>query len=413
MRNFFNKYGYVLVIASFLLLLFMQLHNVVQYPFNKSFDSGGHLEYIEYLKSEKRIPLAPEGWELYQPPLYYFLLLVFGADSAIKPLSFIIWILFGLISYKTLQYFHKSPRKNFALVILLYALPVFIYSSLQVGNEFFSAFMISLTLFYYAKNQKSLYKNYKQQLILGLLMGLSILSKATGLVLVFSIFFHMILTDKTVFKIKINTVMRIVGILIFVGGWYYIRNWILLGNAFATSVDYEWFVIHQLPGYRDIKFFTTFSGFFNLDLYLSHWYSLWSGLYYSWFYDAHNSVLPIVSFSKIGVLTVIYSIPLFVLSLKGLFRLFKKPRLSIFPIYSAFLMFSLILYNIKLPYYSTVKSMFLLSLVIPYLLGISTEIHRAKIKNTYLYLYVFFLSVFIFKQFWVNPSWYSHLISYL
>ncbi len=43
-------------------------------PFTvRSYDADGHLEYIRYMSEHRSIPLIREGWQYYQPPLYYAL----------------------------------------------------------------------------------------------------------------------------------------------------------------------------------------------------------------------------------------------------------------------------------------------------------------------------------------------------
>src|SRR6185295_17602928 len=34
---------------------------------------SSHLEYIQYILERGALPLAHEGWEMYQPPLYYLM----------------------------------------------------------------------------------------------------------------------------------------------------------------------------------------------------------------------------------------------------------------------------------------------------------------------------------------------------
>ncbi|MGB8226788.1 MAG: hypothetical protein WCE45_08020, partial [Sedimentisphaerales bacterium] len=38
---------------------------------NMGFDINGHIHYVQYLLDNKSVPLANEGWEAYQPPLFY------------------------------------------------------------------------------------------------------------------------------------------------------------------------------------------------------------------------------------------------------------------------------------------------------------------------------------------------------
>ena len=48
-------------------------NNLRQLPPELGFDRDGHLYYIDYILQKKALPLADEGWQTYQPPLYYLL----------------------------------------------------------------------------------------------------------------------------------------------------------------------------------------------------------------------------------------------------------------------------------------------------------------------------------------------------
>ena len=62
-----------LLTASLLWLLLIS-HNALSVPpFAAGFDAPWHLKYILYIQlhSYQSLPLADEGWEMHQPPLYY------------------------------------------------------------------------------------------------------------------------------------------------------------------------------------------------------------------------------------------------------------------------------------------------------------------------------------------------------
>ena len=42
-------------------------------PETTGFDAQGHLDYIRYVLEQSAIPVANEGWQMYQPPLFYVL----------------------------------------------------------------------------------------------------------------------------------------------------------------------------------------------------------------------------------------------------------------------------------------------------------------------------------------------------
>ena len=61
----------LLVFAGLWLLLFW--NNARLLPFHAGFDSKEHLNYISYIQQHRALPLPNEGWEMYQPPLYYLI----------------------------------------------------------------------------------------------------------------------------------------------------------------------------------------------------------------------------------------------------------------------------------------------------------------------------------------------------
>jgi hypothetical protein len=61
----------LLVVAGVWLLLFW--NNVQLLPFHAGFDAKEHLKYVNYIQEHRALPLPNEGWEMYQPPLYYLI----------------------------------------------------------------------------------------------------------------------------------------------------------------------------------------------------------------------------------------------------------------------------------------------------------------------------------------------------
>jgi hypothetical protein len=60
----------VVIILSWIALF---SNNVPQIAAPFGFDRAGHQQYIDYVLSKKALPLADEGWQMYQPPLFYVL----------------------------------------------------------------------------------------------------------------------------------------------------------------------------------------------------------------------------------------------------------------------------------------------------------------------------------------------------
>src|SRR6202008_4280788 len=61
----------LLLLVGVWLLLFWNNNRLL--PFHRGFDSKEHLNYISYIQQHRSLPLPTEGWEMYQPPLYYLI----------------------------------------------------------------------------------------------------------------------------------------------------------------------------------------------------------------------------------------------------------------------------------------------------------------------------------------------------
>lgn len=402
-----TKIIFLLSFISIVGLVVLQLHNLQLFPVNRGFDALNHIEYINYLKVNKHIPLPNEGWELHQAPLYYLIASTLPTIMSVKLIGFIGYIILSLLTF----FFTNKLLKNIFIAlwasIIALSLPVIIYISLPISNEFFSAVMISAVLIWYVLKKKD--KTLKSRIFLGALLGLSILSKATALILVFSIVVDMVMDYKSNIPKLLKALTPILIVTIVIGGWFYIRNTIIFQNPIVASVDFAKYHISQPPGYRDIQFFTDISGFFKFDLFKAHFYSLWAGTYFTWFFDGHNIVFPVQPFSKIGNLLVILSLPIFGLFLSGYIKALKNINSinRILLLYPLLLFLSYILYNFKLPFYSTVKGAFIVSSIVPFIYFLTYALEPLRKFYLLISFYLFVYSLLIIKAFWIIPGWYN------
>ena len=176
-----NKIPFMVMIASIFIIALLQSHNVALHPIIRGFDATGHIEYIQYLRDYTRIPLPYEGWELYQPPLYYVVATIIGNLRLVKIVGIIAWTVLLLTSY---IFFKKVIRDTFIAVsgvCIVSFLPVVLYLTPSISNEFFSAVFISIAMAYYVLHRKL--SSLKEQSLLGILLGLSLLAKSTAIIL--------------------------------------------------------------------------------------------------------------------------------------------------------------------------------------------------------------------------------------
>ncbi len=147
-----------------------------------------------------------------------------------------------------------------------------------------------------------------------------------------------------------------------------------------------------------------------MDLFRAHWYSLIPGTYFSFFYDGHNAIIPVQSYSLAGILLVLASLPFMALIGMGFVRSvknFRKEEARVFVIYVVLLLAAYIAYNFKLPFYSTVKGAFVASLALPlgYFMITALRQFPQKIQQIFV-VYQCAYVVLIIKNFWILPHWF-------
>src|SRR5207249_4305663 len=145
----------LLILAGLWLLLFWNNSRLL--PFHAGFDAKEHLKYINYIQEHRALPLANEGWEMYQPPLYY--LIAAASLSACKlsindPASILLLRLIGaflgiaqfIFVFLSLRLLF-SARTAFVGLLLAAFLPMHVYLAQYVTNEMLAATVATATLY--------------------------------------------------------------------------------------------------------------------------------------------------------------------------------------------------------------------------------------------------------------------------
>lgn len=390
-----------ILFLSLSLLVFLQIHNAFNFPIGRGFDAPAHIQNLEIIKFEHRLPVATEGWEAYQPPLYYFL-------AALWPNLKLVQI-FGLLIYFSFGYLLWRTTHNLTTTIFSLSWPVMLYSSLSIGNEFLSAVLIGATIIFYLQFYLPR-PNLDNQIILGLLLGLNLLTKATGLLLVFLIVIDQVWLNYKFWQKTLLALMVVLSLTFLVGGWFYGRSLILYHNPLFATDDYVPLANFDQPiVQRNLDFFFNLRGFCNFDLFQAKHYSFLAGTYFSWFYDGHTVLVPIQNYSKAGNLLIILSLPIFVLILWGYGLAIKKyhEQSTLLITYPIFLLFSYVLYNFRIPLYSTVKASFILSLVTPMTIYLALSLEKLKKHRLLLANYLLIYLLILTRHFWIEGWWYK------
>ena len=252
----------LVLIAGLWLLLFW--NNARFLPFHVGFDSDEHLKYINYIQEHRALPLPNEGWEMYQPPLYY--LIAAASLSACKlsindSTSILVLRLIGaFLGIAQLVFVFLSLRLLFsartALVGLLLAafLPMHLYLAHYVTNEILAAALATVTLYLCLRLLKSNAPRVSQFAWLGLALGAAMLAKATAILLL-PVVCGAIASKLAYARAPITTLLRSLGLLLAiclaVCGWHYTRIWLKFGTPLLGNWDVvSGFTWWQDPGYH-------------------------------------------------------------------------------------------------------------------------------------------------------------------
>ncbi len=299
----------------------LEARNAWVFPPKRGFDPIQHFEYVEYVHEHREVPLADEGWEFQQPPLYYALAALvyeaFGADAApeqarkavqmLSPMFSAAVLVLAWILLRTL--FPSHPRMQFLGFAFAALLPVRLYISPEITNELLSAFVIGGAVWLAAWQVHRGRARLIDALVLGIVCGLGLLSKYTALFVPLSLLALAGLRflaggtrsdtprDATGRRSwprtrQILWALMLTGTTFAISGWLYIRNYREYGNAFMAAWDpRSRFRIVQPPGYRSSNFLTSFGDFLWQDLGRTRHSSFWDGMYGSLWADTHGMFL--------------------------------------------------------------------------------------------------------------------------
>jgi tetratricopeptide (TPR) repeat protein len=376
--------------AVFLWLLLFA-NNLKALPLPIGFDWQAHLDYIGYIQENKALPLAEEGWEMHQPPLYYAIsagaLGLFGLSprdpSAYGVLRGItvaaglaqIALIFGCLR----SLFIAQARAQVVGLVLAAFLPAHLYLYQYVTNETLAGALGTAAIYLCLRILRQEHPSFVQHLLLGSCLGAAFLTKVTALLLLPPMV--AILAGRLVVRrdMKFRSWLRLtVVILASVGisGWYYARVWIHFGTPLVGSYDqasgYAWW---QDPGYSTLThylswgrslthpFFSCFNGYAD-GLYSTLFGDgMWGGTVYRgirppWNYDlmaaGYLLALAPTALILIGVVAAV-------------FRVWLRPTAEWCLMVALFLTFgaALVYHYLRFPYYGHTKAFYALMIMAP------------------------------------------------
>jgi 4-amino-4-deoxy-L-arabinose transferase-like glycosyltransferase len=258
------------------------------------FNNDNHLVVIDYVARHWTLPRANQFDQAYHPPLYYLLaapLLRLGGLVAVQALSLIFSIatlvlIAGLL--RRLPWIDERIRP-WCLALAAFH-PQFILFSLFISNDTLAIFLGALIFDQSRRAQVS--PSFFNVIILGIWLGLGLLTKAVFLVFVLPLVFFVWLLGRRHALLNSQVISRLALFLIVVSvlGYYkYVESLILFGNPTVSNLDFGDWIGEQQPTWigayslldfnllkliRDPVISTSTVHSYPLMIYGSLWYSL-------------------------------------------------------------------------------------------------------------------------------------------
>ena len=270
------------------------------------FDVNDHIDYVKYLLANHRIPLAVDGWQMFQSPLVYLISAPFYAlfsSLAATTVRMKLMRIFSLVCgvaqvelcYRVSRIVY--PEKNDLQIVATTVgslIPMSLYMSSVFGNEPLAGALTSVLVLLctWMLSTSPSEQTSRIAVLIGVFWGLAMLTKVTplllGPVIILAVMVHRLIMHPG--SDRVFTTLRTIFLACFVTcGWYYGRNWIVLGTPFVGGWDpsrgIPWW---QDPSYRTWSQVTSFGKCLQQPIY-SGVVSFWDAIYSTMWSDGFLS----------------------------------------------------------------------------------------------------------------------------
>ena len=365
------------------------LHNLRLVDITLGFDAEFHFDYIRKVAFEHRLPLANEGWQAFQAPLFYLMAApVYAAVARIGSEALAMLAMRGLVlllSLGLVEMVYRGARAVFPeredLQILATAvggfLPVTVYMSHYVSNEPLAALLTAALVVACLRTLADPDPELgRRSLVLGALFGLAVLAKVTAVLLlplVVAVLARAARRRGLALGALAGPLARLAAVSGAIAGWYFVRNWLVLGTPYVSGWDPSrggaWI---QDPGYRTPSDLLHFGAVLDRPIY-DAFTGLWDALYASFWLDgllgSSNLALAAPPWHYgYAVACALLALPLTVAMLAGCVRSLRRPRtraqeaLLFASAAVALYVGAIFAVYLRLPIFSTVKSSYTLGL---------------------------------------------------
>ena len=273
-----------------LLWVLLMAHNLRLVPRSAGFDHDAHVEYITYIQQHWSLPLAGQGWEMHQPPLYYLIAAAVLSGFHLSAVSFdghsVLRLLGLFIGVAHIAFIFGSIRLLFprqaSMQIVGLALAGFtsmnLYLAHYVTNECLSACLMSATVYFVLRVLRIRSSSAFSYMAIGLCLGLGLLTKTTALLLVplvaVAVTFAALKTTPA-WPNRVWLLFVAAGTCVLTCGWHYGRVWSHFGTPLFLDDSFRGWLD---PGFHSATFFLRF-GHSLIEPFFAALYSFPDGVY--------------------------------------------------------------------------------------------------------------------------------------
>lgn len=349
--------------------------SLARLPPHIGFDAQAHIDYVRFLIENGRVPNALDGWQMFQPPLYYLVSLPFyaagrffgGPDAAHRMMRAVSLVCGGL----QIELCFRSARAMFpgrddlqrVGTVVAGLIPMSLYMSQGAGNEplagVFCAGAVALVLSREPGRPRT-------QFQLGVLLGLGLLTKVSALLLVFPLLWLLAVRLRSAAP---AAALRVLGTAALIAGWYYAWTAWRLGSPFVGGWDPARGILWwQEPGYRVAAHFLPGPEMLLRPVYAAT-HGFWESLYSTMWLDGMLSSVMIASAAppwNADLMTAgawLALVPSGLLAWGLVRSMWGGPELAFCGLASATYLAAAAWLYLRVPIYSTAKGTYLLGLL--------------------------------------------------
>jgi len=213
---------------------------------------------------------------------------------------------------------------------------------------------------------------------------------------------------------EIATLVTFLIVVSVLSGWLYVRNFARFHDPFIGNWDKEsGYHYEQHHGYRTLGFYLKFGSVFFHAPERSRWASFWDGKYGSMWMDTHGSFLQLNDQANLyGNIIICLALLPSVAILLGLYQSFRSALKSArcnhnfaLVMVSTLTLVSLLSFTMEVPFFSTIKGFFYLSLL-PAIAVFTGKGLYTMSRNVGRFRFVIYANLVVLYLLIVNLFWY-------